>query len=198
MGSMGMREFVLKDEPLGIFETELRIRNDKVERKLSLHYLFSYYDGQLYCRCLDFNVYTRLDLKEEAELINQSDNNFLTDFAQELVRKASKNLTWSIMDHILMRKDYNDRKYTLHSREEYWKEYRKIREEMSDGYLNEYFYPDEKNAFTGLNEAIEKKLKDIQEELNAIIVDSNIAGAIETPITFFNKKFDEKLSKSAA
>ena len=177
------------DEPLGILEMELIIRNEGVNRNLSLHYLFSYYDEQLYCRCLDFNVYSHIDLRDEVKLINQSDENPVANLAKKIVSKVCIDLGMNIVDTLFMRQKNGDRIYTWHSREQYWAEYRKIREEMSNSYLNEYFYPNEKNTFIGLNEAIEEKLEDIEREMEAIINNNGIKGTAENAAAFFIENF---------
>ena len=89
-----------EEESLGILETDLiiSILNSSGEtirnRSFNLHYYFSFYDNNLICRCLDFNIYTRL--KIEASQSNDS----LTNFVKDIIFNVSKELTLDIIDYL--------------------------------------------------------------------------------------------------
>ncbi|MCL1912099.1 MAG: hypothetical protein FWG13_07830 [Leptospirales bacterium] len=187
-------DFLLKGESLGISESELYIPSVSGTRcSINLHYLFSFYDGQLYCRCLDFDMYSRVNLESEVKEKGQLDNDSL---ARKLVGKVATNLTFNIIDWLITLRENKEEEFVWYSHEYYWKEYRIIREEMNNFDINKAFYGKEIGDFMDLTETIGEKLKDIESELKSKkIIEVSFQ---ENSIGFFNKKLKERIDKLVA
>ena len=150
--------FIIEEEFLGFFETELNISIKNVipnvaeNCNLNLHYLFSFYDNNLFCRCLDFDMYSHLNLKSEIKEkhLKQSGEDALNDFAKEIISDVSKSLTLNIIDYLETLRNDEKENFVWYSHEYYWEKYRAIRQERDNHNLNKLFYPNKeiKNFIT--------------------------------------------------
>jgi len=189
----------LKEEYLGILEAELYIvsinkeSKENKEYKLNLHYLFSFIEGYLVCKCLDFNIHTHINLTSKIKEIEYSDNKeFLINFVKRIIGDISETLTLDIINHLLLLKDENIEKLMWHSDEYYWKEYRLIKREKDNYHVGEILYSNKKyKNFINLNDAILGKLKNLKLENLEPESDSTINVSCQNTDIFFNKEPDE-------
>lgn len=160
-----------KEEFLGISELTLRLtdiannKEEKKKEKINLHYLFSFHDSRLYCRCLDFDIYVSLDLKSKLENIsieNLSDKEFLHAFAEDLINKILDLLLSNIINHLSMKKKNGNKIFMCFSGEHYWREFRNLRENVTNNNIHKIFYNKELEDFVDLEKAIIDKLKNIK------------------------------------
>jgi hypothetical protein len=180
-----MDSYLIKGESLGILETELNLyeaNNNANKCRLNLHYLFSFHNNRLYCRCLDFNQYVKVDLKEEIKQLLKLNKEELKLHIRDLIEQLTIDMTIDIIEWILILRKDKATKFTRHSHEYYWAEYRNIRTMMDDYNLNKFIYGKDTYNFINLDDAISNKLENMQSELYKAYCQSTSSCLVEDQI----------------
>lgn len=133
---------MLETEYLGILDASLTLsykpEDGRFEHgQMSMHILYSVYEGKLYAHCLDMNLRERIDIREERGRISLNDH---ARIASVMINRVTEQVLYSIIDHLI---SYKEDAFTdgllIHAAEEYWKEFRAIKLERDQVMFSRIF-----------------------------------------------------------